>query len=228
MSFSRIVISGAGFLADAYDLFVINVAVDLMNRCDYEQPLTEGMKASIKSMALAGAVVGQLFFGAIADLIGRRKVFIITCALVFVGALMSATVIDSASSIYTQLCFWRFVLGVGVGGEYPLSASITSESSTQEENRTKNLAMVFSMQGFGIVLCSLILFLITSSFNNQNYDAQWRIALGLGGLPMAAAFYFRWKMHETSWQEESKVRKSTICNKCFYHMKRSTKKKRTL
>jgi hypothetical protein len=36
-----------------------------------------------------------------------------------------------------------------------------------------------------------------------NYDAQWRIALGLGAVPMVIAFYFRWKMHETSWKNES-------------------------
>ncbi len=198
----RVVISGAGFLADAYDLFVINVAVDLMSRCDYHQALTPDMKTTIKSMALAGAVVGQLGFGAIADLIGRRKVFIITCALVLLGALMSAVVTDTSAGIYSQLCFWRFILGVGVGGEYPLSASITSESS-EDDNRAKNLATVFSMQGIGTVLCSMVLVILTNS--DISYDAQWRIALGLGGLPMALAFYFRWKMHETTWREESLV-----------------------
>ena len=46
-------------------------------------------------MALLGAIVGQLGFGAFADLIGRRKVFIMTCSLVIFGALMSATVQDT-------------------------------------------------------------------------------------------------------------------------------------
>ena len=59
-SFSRVLISGAGFLADAYDLFVINVAVDLMDRAGYHQALTDETKSTIKSMALAGAVIGQL------------------------------------------------------------------------------------------------------------------------------------------------------------------------
>jgi MFS family permease len=46
-------------------------------------------------MALLGAIVGQLGFGAFADLIGRRKVFIMTCSLVIFGALMSSTVQDT-------------------------------------------------------------------------------------------------------------------------------------
>ncbi len=113
MSFSRIFISGAGFLADAYDLFVINVVVDMMSKVDYHQQLTNTLKSTIKTTALIGAVVGQILFGSIADLIGRRTVFIITCSLVIVGALLSATVQNTPGSfgIYSQLALWRFVLG---------------------------------------------------------------------------------------------------------------------
>ena len=57
----------AGFLADAYDLFVINVAVDIMSEEPYNERLTTGMKATVKSMALVGAIFGQLFFGSLAD-----------------------------------------------------------------------------------------------------------------------------------------------------------------
>ena len=103
--------------------------------------------------------------------------------------------------IYSQLAFWRFILGIGIGGEYPLSASITSESSAKADV-TRNLAMVFSMQGWGTILCSLVLVTVTNTMGT-NYDSQWRIALGCGGIPMAISFYFRWKMHETSWAKES-------------------------
>lgn len=51
-------------------------------------------------MALVGAVVGQIGFGAIADLIGRRKVFIMTCSMVIFGALMSATAQDTSGKIF--------------------------------------------------------------------------------------------------------------------------------
>lgn len=203
-SYSKVLISGGGFLADAYDLFVINIAVDLMDKCGYQQELTEELKSTIKSMALAGAIVGQIFFGSIADLIGRKRVFLVTCLLVLFGAILSSTVVDG-DYIFTQLIIWRFVLGVGVGGEYPLSASVTSESSSAKYE-IQNLALVFSMQGVGTLLCSIILVMITQSMGNENYDAQWRIALAFGGLPMACAFYFRWKMHETSWKEEAAVR----------------------
>jgi PHS family inorganic phosphate transporter-like MFS transporter len=183
----------------------------------------------VKTMALVGAVVGQLGFGAVADLIGRKKVFITTCSMVIIGAIMSSTVQNTSGTyntqmecciislpdvnkqhvymeggfgIYSQLTFWRFILGVGIGGEYPLSAAITSESSS-EKDMLRNLATVFSMQGIGTVLCSLVLVTLTSTLGTD-YNAQWRTALAFGALPMVFSFYFRWKMHETSWEKEAK------------------------
>ena len=117
-SYSRIIISGAGFLADAYDLFVINIVVDLMGLVTYHEALTPSRISTLKSTALIGAIIGQLGFGVTADIIGRRKVFILTCSFVIIGALMSSCVIDTTTpgfGIYSQLSFWRFLLGVGVG-----------------------------------------------------------------------------------------------------------------
>lgn len=144
-AFSRVLISGAGFLADAYDLFVINIAVDLMAQCSYKNALTVSHKSTIKSMALAGSIVGQLGFGSIADLIGRKRVFVATCGIVILGAILSACAVDSGGSfgLFSQVSLWRFWLGVGVGGEYPLSAAVTTESS-QKGSEIRNLAMVNS------------------------------------------------------------------------------------
>ena len=121
-------------------------------------------------------------FGILADTLGRKKIFVLTCALVIMGSIGSAAVQDLESwGIYSQLSFWRFILGVGVGGEYPLSASITSEGS-QRESRTQNLCKVFSMQGLGSVFCSLVLVFSTQCIENES--AQWRFPLAMGGLPM--------------------------------------------
>jgi MFS family permease len=116
ISYSRVLLSGAGFFADAYDLFVINIAVDMMSKVSYEESLTTEVKSAIKSMALAGAIVGQLLFGSLADLIGRRKIFITTCVLVIVGAICSSQAQDTKGSfgIYSQIIFWRFILGISV------------------------------------------------------------------------------------------------------------------
>ena len=202
---STIAIAGTGFLADAYDLFVINIALDMMaqesNLESYGVTLTTAMKSEISMMAVLGAIFGQLIFGTFADQIGRKKIFVTTCSCIIFGTILSATVQpNSHISIYQQLAFWRFWLGFGVGGEYPLSSSITAETSASNE-RVQNLALVFSMQGVGKVLCALVLLFCYYCIEDTNL--QWRIAILIGGVPMMVSIYFRCKMHETSAFEHS-------------------------
>lgn len=153
-----------------------------MSAVSYKQPMTAGIKALIKSIALIGAVVGQIAFGIAADIVGRKKVFVATCALVILGSFMSAVVQNTSGpfGIYSQIVFWRFWLGVGVGGEYPLSASVASENSS-DEDKIRNLTIVFSMQGLGTILCSLVLVAVTYTLHDD-YNSQWRVALGLGAV----------------------------------------------
>ncbi len=70
-------------------------------------PQSEGQTSAISSAALAGAIIGQLVFGSLADRLGRRLIFISTISIVIVGAIGSATVMESEYiSIYTQLSLW--------------------------------------------------------------------------------------------------------------------------
>ncbi|RYH04904.1 MFS transporter [archaeon] len=101
----------------------------------------------------------------------------------------------------TPFTLYRFFLGVGIGGEYPLSAAITSEGSTID-TQNRNLALVFSMQGIGTVLCSMVLVILTQTFGSD-YNIQWRLALGLGAVPMLCVSYFRFTMHEQEWKTNS-------------------------
>jgi MFS family permease len=131
------------------------------------RPAFTSVAAAITTAALVGAIFGQLAFGFFADRLGRRAIFIATISLVIIGALGSATcsapnVAPGAdpyaanASVFWQLVFWRSVLGFGVGGEYPLSATVTSESHTLAA-RGRSIALVFSMQGVGNLLASLVM-----------------------------------------------------------------------
>jgi PHS family inorganic phosphate transporter-like MFS transporter len=163
---------------------------------DYKEEQTSENIGITKTSMLIGAVLGQLIFGAVGDSMGRKPAFVITCTLCIVGCLGSAMVVDSpVYGVYTQLAAWRFILGLGVGGEYPLSSTITSESSSPA-TRGRNLALVFSMQGFGRLLCNLVLIVLLQN-DATAYDFNWRMALALGALPAVVAFYFRITMNET-------------------------------
>lgn len=85
-------------------------AACLQNVMAIQYPQTQGQTSLISSAALAGAIVGQLVFGSLADRLGRRVIFITTISLVIVGALGSACVVQSSViDIYTQLALWLCV-----------------------------------------------------------------------------------------------------------------------
>lgn len=85
---------------------------------------------AINSMTLAGTIVGQILFGVLGDWYGRRKMYGIELIIMMgavLGVTMSSTGKDNSMRIVPWLMFWRFVGGIGWGGEYPLSACIVSE-----------------------------------------------------------------------------------------------------
>mgnify|MGYP000577906599 CR=1 FL=1 len=207
--FVRKMMTGVGFMADTYDLFIINMVVEIMKDIYTISAFDETM---IKVSALLGSVVGQLFFGINADKIGRKKIFISTCLLTIFGSISSAIVGNTgAMSIAQWLIFTRFFLGIGVGGEYPLSATITAENEkvTNDEKIT-NLCTTFSMQGVGQLLSGIVLIIATQCIEDQNL--QWRLALAVGALPMICSFYYRWTMDETFHFKKTQINGDKVNN----------------
>ena len=202
---ARVLLAGAGFLADAYDLFVINLVLRLL-REEYPSYSHDGTlhryEGFVASAALWGSIIGQLVAGSMADIIGRKVIFVATAALITIGSLGSSTCFDSSElSVYVGVACWRFVLGVGVGGEYPLAATVTSESSSASR-RGSIMAAVFAMQGVGAMLSVFIVLLLLSlGFSN---GATWRVALAFGAVPAMLAFPWRLRMHETETFERVK------------------------
>ena len=70
----------------------------------------------------------QLFFGWLGDKLGRKSVYGFTLVMMVICAIGQAISFGStAVAVITTLCFFRFWLGFGIGGDYPLSATIMSE-----------------------------------------------------------------------------------------------------
>jgi MFS transporter, PHS family, inorganic phosphate transporter len=181
-----VVASGMGFFTDAYDLFVIGVASTLITK---DWNLSSGHLALLNSTMLFAAFVGAFVFGRFADLIGRRHVYWLVAAITIAGALGSAL----APSFWVLIGF-RFVLGFGVGGDYPVSAVMVSEYANRKD-RGKLVGMVFGTQAIGLIVGPLIaLSLLGAGFSG---DTVWRVLLGLGALPAAAVIYLRTRMPES-------------------------------
>jgi MFS transporter, PHS family, inorganic phosphate transporter len=184
-----------GFLTDAYDLFVISLVIPILVALAPGGALGPTELALLGSTALMGAAVGQLLFGWLGDRLGRRKVYGVTLSLMAVAAVGSAlsVPVGGLSTVWV-LILWRFFLGVGVGGDYPLSATIMSEYSNVQ-SRGRLVATVFAMQGFGLLAGAGASLAVVYAL--PNLDVAWRVILGLGALPAALTIYYRLRMPET-------------------------------
>jgi MFS transporter, PHS family, inorganic phosphate transporter len=179
-------ISGMGFFTDAYDLFVIGIVVYLIKP---EWHLTTGQISWLNSATLIASAFGAILFGRVADMLGRKRIYGYEVLILAIGAIASAF---SPNLLFLLVC--RVILGIGIGGDYPVSATIMSEYSGKRD-RGKMVGLVFAMQGLGLVVGPLIAAgLLASGISN---DLTWRILLGIGAIPGLAVFYLRRQIHET-------------------------------
>ncbi|HZU68894.1 MAG TPA: MFS transporter [Ktedonobacteraceae bacterium] len=184
--FKAMLTSGMGFFTDAYDLFIIGVVLAILTPL---WNLTKLETSLLASTSLIAAALGSLLFGRLADFVGRRSIYGFTLIVLALGAIASAF----APNIVWLLIF-RFILGLGIGGDYPLSATLMSEYANRRD-RGKLITMVFSMQGLGLILGPLVaIFLLLAGLN---HDLTWRIMLALGAVPALATFYLRRQIAET-------------------------------
>ncbi|XP_030522237.1 probable inorganic phosphate transporter 1-9 [Rhodamnia argentea] len=214
--FKAIVIAGMGLFTDAYDLFCLPPIMRLLGRIYYPNDDADRLSfpaavtSAMVAIALLGTVIGQLLFGRLGDLIGRRRVYGLALLLMVVGSVgCGFSICTTRGCVLGSLVLFRFVLGVGIGGDYPLSATIMSEFANKR-TRGAFIAAVFSMQGLGILASSVVTMVVCKAFDRASghvspthptpheADIAWRVILMLGAVPAALTFYWRMTMPETA------------------------------
>ncbi len=178
--------SGMGFFTDAYDLWIIGVALLFIVPQFHPSALWIGI---LTSASLFGAFVGPLIFGPMADMFGRKYVYGVEMLVLAIGSIASAL-----APTFAFLVVMRIVMGLGIGGDYPTSATIMSEYSNAK-NRGKLVSMVFAMQGAGIIAGIVLAFGLIGMHIGSGII--WRIMLGAGAIPAIAVIYFRRTILET-------------------------------
>ncbi len=181
-----VLVSGMGFFTDAYDLFVIGIASTLITQ---DWNLSSGRLALLNSTMLAAACLGAFVFGRFADVAGRKRVYWMVAAIMIAGAVGSAL-----SPSFWVLIAFRFLLGFGVGGDYPVSAVLMSEYANRKD-RGKLVGMVFGTQALGLIVGPLIALALLGA--GASDGVAWRVMLGLGAVPAAAVIYLRRQMPES-------------------------------
>ena len=150
----------------------------------YNGTMPTGIESAIKGSATFGTLCGQLTFGILADLIGRKRMYGSELILIIGATLLSALAgnFGHGHGTIELLILWRFVLGFGIGGDYPLSAVIISEFATVKQ-RGALVASVFAMQGIGILMaaavaiCTLLGYKSAILVDKIYFDEVWRICL---------------------------------------------------
>ncbi|KAI4305606.1 hypothetical protein L6164_028963 [Bauhinia variegata] len=147
-----------------------------------------------------------------------KKVYGMTLTLMVGSSLASGLSFGhTPKGVIATLGFFSFWLGFGIGGDYPLSATIMSEYANKK-TRGASIAAVFAMQGFGILVGGIVSLIVATAFDhlykappyNVNAEASlvpeadcvWRIILMFGAIPAGLTFYWRMKMPETAWLPE--------------------------
>ena len=217
-----VVIAGTGFFADAYDLFCITLVTKLLGRIYYHAPGGRGepgrlpprLEAAIGGATFCGMVAGQLLFGWLGDRAGRKRFYGKTVLLMAAGSFLSGLSFgNSAGGVMATLCFFRFWLGVGVGGDYPLSATIVSEYAGKR-TRGALVAAVFAMEGFGVLAGCIVTLVVSATLQARSAapafeadpaastppqaDYAWRIVLMAGAVPACLTYRWRARMPETA------------------------------
>ncbi|KAJ6566585.1 MFS general substrate transporter [Mycena capillaripes] len=201
-------IAGVGFFLDAYDLFVINpVATMLQYRLYNGNSLPAGLQGLMKAGANIGSVIGQFLFGYLADSLGRKAIYGKELMLVIFATIMCLTTPTgslSPDSCLIYLSVFRIILGIGVGGDYPMSASITSDRAVLRKRGTM-LAYIFSNQGWGSLVGSLVTIVVLAAYKHvmndegktSKVDGVWRIVVGVSLIPAFGTLYQRLTLPES-------------------------------
>jgi len=201
-------VAGAGFFTDAYDIFAINIASVMLGYVYSKGGKTSvNQDLGIKVATPVGTLVGQLLFGWLADIVGRKRMYGVELMIIIIGTFGQALSGSGAAvNIFGVLIVWRFLMGVGIGGDYPLSAVISSEFAGTKI-RGRMMTAVFAFQGWGNFAAALVGMIIVAAYKNKlihdktsnfhTIDAMWRLLIGIGCVPGCIALYFRLTIPET-------------------------------
>ena len=119
---------------------------------------------------------------------------ILTNSFTFVGALLCAVATWGSDGIYWELIGYRFLLGIGIGGKYPLAATVRAEGTAEGEHRSTEVAKGFFWQTPGVIVPYVVAWCLVKGFGVEKTGAEYkgvgetefRILFGCGAIPSAA------------------------------------------
>jgi len=178
----RVLIAAAlGWMLDAFDTMLYALVLSHLMR---DLGMSKATSGFLYTLTLLASGVGGVLFGWIADRIGRKR------ALMF--SILTYSVCSFASGLATSvlmLAVFRFLLGLGMGGEWNTGATLVAET-WPDELRAKAISIVQSSWAIGYALAALVAGI------GLRY-AQWRMVFFVGILPALLAFWVQKSVPES-------------------------------
>nr|WP_321352967.1 MFS transporter [uncultured Methanoregula sp.] len=189
-------LSSMGIFLDGFDLFVMSIALPLIIVQFSASPLAQG---AVGAASIVGAIFGALIGGRLCDRFGRKKIFLADLFIFILFAILSACAWNLES-----LILFRFLLGVGIGADYPICASYVSEFMPKRI-RGRMLIAAFSFQAVGIFAAAAAGLLILALHPDES---AWRWMLIAGSVPAIVILVLRrtvpesprWHIQRREWK----------------------------
>ena len=189
--------SVAGYAMDGLDMLILSFAMTAIIK---EFGLSFADAGLIATYTLIGAVLGGWIFGIMADYVGRVKVFALTIVVfsIFTGLCAIATSV-------TELNIYRFLAGLGLGGEFGIGMTLVAETwpAAKRARATAGVAVGWQL---GVVLAAVLAALVIPHYG-------WRGLFAIGVLPALFAAWARRGIPEPDLWVNRKMIKEAIQQK---------------
>jgi MFS family permease len=170
-----LVAGGLGWMLDAMDVMLYSLVIAFLMREFAMDTRTAGF---LNSLTLVASAVGGLVFGWVADRIGRTRALMAS-----IGLYSVASAACGFSHSITELAAFRFLLGIGMGGEWTAAAALIAET-WRPEHRGKALGLMQSSYAIGEAIAALVVAVVLPTFG-------WRAVFFVGVLPALLVFWIR-------------------------------------
>jgi len=162
-----LIAASLGWMLDAFDVMLYSLVLVYVMR---ELGMTQRQAGLLNTLTLVASGIGGLLFGHLADLLGRKRALMLSILTYSLCSLASGL-----STSVLMLAVFRFILGLGMGGEWNTGATLVAET-WPTERRARALALVQSSYAIGFALSAFVVWAVLLRFH-------WRAVFFVGVLP---------------------------------------------
>jgi MFS family permease len=164
-----------GWMLDAMDVMLYSFVLTYLM---HEFSMTKSTGGFLITVTLVASAIGGVVFGVIADRIGRTRALMASILLYSV-----ATAACGLSRTVNELAVFRFILGLGMGGEWTTAAALIAET-WRAEHRGKALGLMQSAYAIGEAIAAVVVLMVFPRFG-------WRAVFFVGALPALLVFWIQ-------------------------------------